>query len=323
MTTDPGNPSTAKRRRLRSTILQAGGFLLGLALLAWCIHHALRPEDAEGWRRLREAPPIAIAGMVACSAISAAVNGFMFWISIRPIHRAPLRRFQAVNLAAGLLNYAPVRLGALVRMLYHIRVDRLPIVTVGGWFALLALLVGIAVGATAGATLLRPRLDPWWLLLLLGLAGAGLVAFRQVGHRLPIARVSRDVALLISHPGALPLALAARLVDLGAFTARLWIAILILDIGLAPSDAALLALVALVSGLVPFGRLGVREFCVALAADLLSRASEEIDRNMAQLALIDSAAEALFFIVPGGLALLWVRGQLFARSAQAPPASAV
>ena len=67
-----------------------------------------------------------------------------------------------------------------------------------------------------------------------------------------------------------------------------------------------MALVALMASLIPFGRVGFREFCVA-AAGQQALLVGDLDANMNQLALIESAGEALVIIPLGIAALAWFR----------------
>ena len=106
-----------------------------------------------------------------------------------------------------------------------------------------------------------------------------------------------------------------RLVDIAAFTGRMGAAISILGLTLPGSHLVMLALVALAASLIPFGRLGFREWAVALAAARLSAfgadpGSIESFASLeawAQLALVESAGEASIVIPAGVVALLWYR----------------
>ena len=69
---------------------------------------------------------------------------------------------QGVNFTSGLLNYAPVRIGMLSRFVYHLRVDRMPLLLLFAWFGTVAIAMMAVMGAALGATLLHPRLDAIW-----------------------------------------------------------------------------------------------------------------------------------------------------------------
>jgi hypothetical protein len=70
-----------------------------------------------------------------------------------------------------------------------------------------------------------------------------------------------------------------------------------------------LAMIALASSLMPVGRVGVREYCVAAAAARLNM-SVTIDKSLwDQLALLESAGEALVYIPLGLCAVPWFRSR--------------
>ncbi len=106
-----------------------------------------------------------------------------------------------------------------------------------------------------------------------------------------------------------------RLVDIAAFTGRMGAAISILGLTLPGSHLVMLAMVALVASLIPLGRLGFREWAVALAAARLSAFGADPGsiesfasfEAWAQLALVESAGEASVVIPAGAVALLWYR----------------
>jgi hypothetical protein len=70
-----------------------------------------------------------------------------------------------------------------------------------------------------------------------------------------------------------------------------------------------LAMIALASSLMPVGRVGVREFCVAAAAARMN-IDVGMDKSMwDQLALLESAGEALAYIPLGIMAIPWFRAR--------------
>ncbi len=66
--------------------LQLLGFVVGLALVIWCIRGALEGGEA-GWEKFKEADPGLIAAMVGCSLASVIANGAIFFATIRPVRR--------------------------------------------------------------------------------------------------------------------------------------------------------------------------------------------------------------------------------------------
>ena len=66
------------------------------------------------------------------------------------------------------------------------------------------------------------------------------------------------------------------------------------------TQIVVLAVVALASGLIPFGRVGFREACVALAAARLGFDEGAVsNQTWAQLALVDSMGEILIYVPLG------------------------
>jgi hypothetical protein len=278
-------------------------WLIGLALLAWIVRGAVRHGD---WERVLAADARLIALLLGCTVASWLINAATFWVTIQSIRRVRLHDMAMLNLAANLLNYAPIRAGAIARVLYHHRVDRLGLLQIGGWFALLGYLVALSIAACFIATLLWDRFDLVWVALVAGQMVLGALAAQVIaGHRL-IVRHGRGIDRILHDHRAIWSAVALRLADIAAFAGRMWAALLILGIHLPPTHAVALAMVALAASLVPFGRVGFREFAVGLVAARLG-AMADIELPWEQLALIESAGEAIFFIPAGALALLWYR----------------
>ena len=287
-------------------------FLIGLGLLAWCIKVAVAQGD---WSRLGQAGPWQITGLLGCSAVSLLVNGAAFWITIRPVRALRLWDLERLNCVGTMLNYAPIRAGAIARVAYHIRVDRLGLLEIGAWFTMLGYVLLLGVGSCALATLAHPEIDWLWAVLVIGQMILGAAIARvAVGHRL-IIRHGRGIDRMLRDPMSWWGAALLRLVDIAAFTGRMGAAISILGLTLPGSHLVILALVALVASLIPFGRLGFREWAVALAAARLSAfgadpASIESLASFeawAQLALVESAGEASVVIPAGAVALVWYR----------------
>ncbi|MFK7961757.1 MAG: hypothetical protein AB8G96_14680, partial [Phycisphaerales bacterium] len=281
--------------------------MVGLALLAWCVAGAIGDEGArEGWRALGRAHPGLIAALLACTAASAAVNGLVFFVTGRPLTELRAIDLQRLNLVANLLNYAPVRLGLAARVAWHMTVDRLSLLQIGGWFAVIGVVLVVGTGAAFGATLLVPSIGGLWVGLFFGQIIAGLLAFRFAGARL-LARHGRGVERILQDPAAIWIAGGLRVVDLAVYWARMAIAATILELQLSPSALLILAIVAFTSSLVPFGRVGFREFAVAAAGGWIGMEAAGVEASMKQLALLDSAGEVGFYLVAGAVCLPWYR----------------
>lgn len=298
----------------RRLVVQLLGFAFGLVLLAWCIHGAWprTDEDRASWERLLDADPLLVAAMIGCTLVSVSANGAIFWVSIRPVKTPrPLRMLdlQLVNLASNLLNYAPVRLGAIVRVIHHVRVDGLGVVQVGAWFAVIAYVLVLAVGSAFLATLARGGLDLVWVLLVAVQMTIGMLLLRAAAGWGLLQRFGQGMDAILGSGRTLAALALLRVVDLAAYAARLAVGATILGIGFRSDQVILLGLVAIGAGLIPFGRLGIREWSMAQAAALLALDQEAAESSLNQLALLDSAAEAIVFIPLGAIALLWMRGQ--------------
>lgn len=293
-------PSADAKALLTPTkiLMQLTGFVVGLALLVWIIHSAIREGD---WEKLFDADPRLVAALLGCSLLSAFLNGSMFWITVRPIKRLGFWDLQRVNIVAYMLNYAPIRLGAIARVLYHLRVDGLGLLQVGAWFSLIGYTLALAMGSWLLATLVHPDIDWLWAGLVVVQLLMGGMALRIFCSLPLIVRHGRGIDRMVTDPLALGGSIVLRVVDLGAFTGRMAVAAAILGIELEPSHVVKLAMVALAAQLIPFGRVGFREAAVAATGVHVV----DVEGNMNQLALLESAGEALVFIPLGMLALFW------------------
>lgn len=305
--------STANQPLLspRKIILQVIFWLGGVALLALVIRGAFHGGGgAEMWQRIRAAPPHLLAALLGCTVLSSLLNGTTFWLTIQPLRAVRWRDMNLLNVLAGMLNYAPVRMGAILRVAYHMRVDRLTLVQIGGWFAMIGAIMFMGIGATLLATLVRERIDWIWLAIVVAQMIVGGAALRFIASVPMLARHARGLdKLAINQPGLWG-AIALRLLDLGAYAGRMGAAMAILGLHLPWSHVVVLAMVALASSLTPLGRVGVREYCVALMAARLNIDAATMDKaTFDQLSLLESAGEALVFIPLGALAIPWFRAR--------------
>ena len=300
----------------RKLIMQLVGFAIGLVMLAWCIRTALKGGD---WSKLREANPWLVAGLAGCSLTSLLVNGAVFWLVIRPAHPLKLHHLELLNMVTAVLNYAPVRLGLIARVAYHIRVDRMSLLLIGGWLAAIGYTMALTMGAVMVVTLLRQTYDwSWfvWALVLaatLGLCGALTIGAINAAQAILgaewVDRVGKGMHRMLRQPIALWGAIGLRVVDIGAFTGRMACAAAILKLSLTGSEIVLLAVTALAMSLFPLGRVGYREAGVAFFAQFLGMSGADFDAARSQLALVESAGEAIVAIPLGAMALLWYRSR--------------
>lgn len=288
----------------RRLAVQLAGFAVGAALLVWIIRKAIGEGE---WDRVLHAAPLLVAGLIACTLTSAATNGTIFFVTVRPLKRIGFWDLQRLNVVATLLNYAPIRLGAVTRVLYHLRVDGLGLLQIGAWFSLVGGIMILGIASCGLATIVRPELDWMWALLVAGQLLLGGGAIRILGSIPLVARHGRGIDAMTIDRWSLWGAITLRTIDLAAFAGRMALAAAILEIHLEPRHTVLLALVAMTASLIPFGRVGFREFCVAVAAQRLGMLAGDVEANMNQLALIESAGEVMVFVPLGLLELGWLR----------------
>jgi hypothetical protein len=309
----PTPDSTLSPRKL---IMQLIGFAIGLAMLIWCIRTALKGGD---WERLRHANPWLVAGLAGCSLASLLVNGAVFWLVIRPTHPLRLVHLELLNLATSVLNYAPIRLGLIARVAYHVRVDRMSLLLIGGWLAAIGYTLVLTMGAVMVITLMREKYEwswpVWAIVLTIALAACGGLTIAAINSAQAILgiefveRVGKGMHKMLRQPAALWGAIGLRVVDIAAFTGRMACAAAILGLSLNASEIVLLAVTALAMSLFPLGRVGYREAGVAFFAQFLGMSGAEFDAARNQLALVESAGEAIVAVPLGAMALLWYRSR--------------
>jgi len=280
----------------RKLALQATGFAIGSALLGWILWHS----GPGLWTRLRGADPWLLAALLGTSVASLAINGTIFWLALRPIRRLPLIELQGVNAFAGLLNYAPIRLGVVARIVWHLRVDRLRVREIAAWFASVTYTILVPLGAAITAALLTTTLD-WRFALLMGsLVVAGGVAAPIVVRWAPIRSRTNGLERVLSDPLVLWGSMGLRIVDLGLWALRMLVALRILGLELTPTQGVMLAMANLAVTLNPLGRVGFREATTALIASRLLAGQGDLLQQAGELALVESAGE-FFVAAPAGL----------------------
>ncbi|MCP3906162.1 MAG: hypothetical protein GY715_21265, partial [Planctomycetes bacterium] len=264
----------------------------------------------DAWHRIGDASPWLVAGLAGCSIVSLVVNGTSFWLVARPIRALRLRHMLWLNCAASVLNYAPIRAGMIARVAYHLRVDRFGVLQLAAWFAALGYTLLLTLGAFIATTIIHPDFDLVWVALLAGqLVFGGLLTGAIMGQSV-VVRFGRGMDRMLRQPSCLWGAIGLRLLDIGAFVGRMACAAAILDLSLSVGDTLLLGASALALSLNPLGRTGFREIAVAFVASRLAApdlSATQLDGQMATLALIESAGEALIAIPAGAAALVWYR----------------
>jgi len=331
--TDTAAPNARPRLRLAVQLL---GFLIGLALLGWCAQLALSPDNRAQLVRLGDAGPWPVLALVALSALSLILNGLAFWAAVFPVHRLRALDVIAVNAMASFLAFLPFKIGLLFRVFIHGQRDGVPLLTIGAWFAAVALVLLVALLPLIAVSLWRPGLDAAWFIA--GAAGIavcaaalvllsrvfagerGLTRIHAVADRLPIAgRLTRTPAFGHVHHGftmtgdarGVAGGIAFRVADALVQSARLWIAADVLGVELTLASAVVLALGYFVVGMLsPFGMLGTREAGAAGIALALGVGGEAF----APTALLVGAVDAVTALAGAAVGAVWLRPDRLLRS---------
>ncbi len=287
-------------------ILQILGFIVGIALLGWCISKAW---SGDGFAKLGEAPAWAIVGLMVCTLTSILVNGATFWALIHPVVKIPMLDVQIINCVVNLLNYAPVRLGLATRLAHHRRVDRVSFFHLFAWYGSLGVLLILVLGSFLAATAIRPSVDWIWFVVLLLLVIIGGVIINRLSSTHLLTAKLRGADQMLSHGRYLSLAVLFRLIDMFAYGGRLYLALYVLGIEVTLREAVYISLICMVSALLPVGSLGFREASTAFFGSMVissDLAGADLSNQLAAAVLIDRAAEAAAFVPLGIPACIWM-----------------
>jgi len=305
---------TPKRPTRLKIAMQVAGFVIGCALVAWCAQRAFAKGGA-GLDKLWSAEPWLVAVLILSTLGSILCSGYTFWAIARPIRRFSVVEMQAVNLMASLFNYAPVRLGLFLRCMFHWRVERMPGTDIAAWIAGVAIVTLGTLGAAIAAGLVQIAagrgelaLDWMWFATYAGCIAAGVALTVFVCRRPALSRFLKGGERALNDPRALTSGIAIRTIDVAMWSLRMWAAAKIVGVSLNPAQAALLAAVAILGASNPLGRIGWREAFVAIVAPYIvtgTSSPEELDTLTSQLALLESASEAILTIPLGVLGSIW------------------
>jgi hypothetical protein len=328
-------PSPHPRRRALTLAIQALISLAGLALLVWAVALAFSPANREKLTALRQAPPLHILALLALSLLTQTINGLIFWVSLLPVRRLRLPDVLATNAICTFLAYMPFKLGALLRIAIHNRRDRVPLLTIGAWFAAIAILMALTFAPPVAASLILKRIDPTWvvatlagelvlatILVLLARAfrgDAGITRLESlctalrlhIAGRLLRSRLWQNLHTgfdMLADPRAVGASVALRLADIAAQGARFALAAAILHIALPLHAAVVIALAYFAITIVSPFIVGLREAGVMkLAALMLPLAFTRNGEAFAPVPLFVTATEALVYLASAGIGLAWLR----------------
>jgi len=327
---DAAPRDTPKRPSRLKIAMQVAGFVVGCALVVWCAQRAFA-KGGVGLDKLWNAEPWLVAVLLLSTLGSIACSGYTFWAIVRPIRRFGIVEMQAVNLMASLFNYAPVRLGLFLRCLFHWRVERMPGTDIAAWIVGVAIVTLGTLGSAIAAGLVQIpagrselALDWMWFATYAAciVAGSALTIF--VCRRPVLSRFLKGGERALNDPSALAGGLAFRTIDVAMWSLRMWAAAKIVGVSLNPAQAALLAGVAILGAGNPLGRIGWREALVAVVAPYIvtgTSSPAELDTLTSQLALLESASEAILTIPLGILGSIWCMWAI-RRAAKSPDAAA-
>lgn len=303
--------------------LQLLGFAASIALLVWCIRVAFKPENQAQLQRLADASWQQAFGLLGLSLIIILISGAVFRQALVPIRRLGWLHIQATNLIACLFALLPMKLSVVFRVIVHKRQDKLPLLTIGAWFAVVAGIMVLVLGPVLVASMWRKQTDQWWWIVSLGgaamsIAGSLIVAraigsakawprFTAMWSKWPLPGVlkgpmiqnrAHEVVRMVASPEALLSCSLLRVLDVAAQAGRIMLAASILGIQLDWGSAIIAgALYFLIGALAPSGQLGAREGGTALGMHLFLPA---LDTGFATVVLLVSASE-IFVLVIGSL----------------------
>ena len=291
-------------------------YVLGFVLLGACVWLAVAgartAEGPSGWERLSEADPAHVAWMLALVAAALVLNGWVFWVMVKPFEGdRPVGLGDMIALigATSILNYLPMRAGLVGRAAYLKRHHEIGYRTSAVMMLVVAGGTVYVFAALVGATLWRLRFDPlWWAAVLGAMVIGAAVAPVLLRWKLRWTPGLKDVpagwferARLTATLGALAL-LLARMLDVFLLAGRLYLAARIFGTPLEWPAALVMAsggmFITLATPL-PNG-LGLRESIYGLFA-AVGVGGEALPSGSMGVAigLIDRAVEAAAFITFG------------------------
>lgn len=332
-TPDPIEQDLPLRRSMSpmKLALQAVGGLVGIGMLVWCVKIAMSENNQAALKRLADADASDLAMLLGLSLLAVLVAGETFRRVLMPVQRLPVVRTHATNAIASVLALLPFKLSIVFRVLVHNRRDGVGLLTIGAWFAAVAVVILTVLVPVMLASWWRGKADTLWLVSVgvgvLVSAGSLLAVARWISskrgwamvqklwHAMPFPRVIKNSTLLdraheglrmLSHPATLAQCVALRLIDIACQTGRVFLAAKILGLGLTWDQAAVAGSVYfLVGALAPTGQAGAREGLTAVIAAAVLAGHDMND--FAVIVLPISVSELLVLLVLSVLGMPVVR----------------
>ncbi|HYD01589.1 MAG TPA: hypothetical protein VEB22_10220 [Phycisphaerales bacterium] len=198
------NAPPAGQGRSATRWMHAAGFILGLALLGWCVWLVARDHDRiDQVKQLAQSPRTLLA-LLGLSVALSVCTGMMFRAVPSAVVRLPVLDVLAVNAVSTLLNNLPFKLSVVARIYLHRRRNGVPVPLVLAWMAATLCIMLIGVLPPVLVTVALKRVDAsWWALVVGGtvlLAAGAVLAGRLTRSERFWSRVT---ARGDRHPGTL------------------------------------------------------------------------------------------------------------------------
>lgn len=328
---------TEARRSWIKTVVQLVGFALSIGALGWAVKTALKEENRAQLENLQNASAGQVMALVGLSFASVAINGMIFWVVVRPVHRIRMTDVISTNAIATFLAYLPFKMSVVARVAIHRKRDGVPVLTIGAWFAAVGVLMLAVLGPMALMSFVLKEVNVEWWVGVVGSVGVSvgvLILFARFfyGER-GVARIASVGVLkrftemdafskahagfdMIAAPSASLWAGVLRVFDVLAFAGRFVVAAAVLGLPISGGDALLLGSVYFLIGVFsPFGMLGTREAGTIGAAALFGVSSAAIgdgtvdggDGPIAAAVVFVTAIEAVVNLGCAGFGVAWLR----------------
>ncbi|MBL4699538.1 MAG: flippase-like domain-containing protein [Phycisphaerales bacterium] len=326
--------SPVAKRSLPMVLVQIIGFMGSIAALGWAVSMALREENREQLSKLSQATPTELMMLMGLATISVGFNGMLFWVVMNPVHKLRPTDVIATNAISTLLAYLPFKLSIVSRFVIHNRRDKIPILTIGAWIVAVTLLMLAVFGPITLASLWQREINTlWWIVSGIGILGSTLLG-SWIARKLKGDVGTRRVAKLLGnkltatdsysrlHIGfeilanqrAAVIGNVFRVLDIGSFALRFYVAAIVLDLPISGADSLLLGATYFLIGMAsPVGMLGTREAGTIAIASMVGISSAALTEDQGGetpiviAVLFVTAIEAIVNLACAGFGIAWLR----------------